>query len=66
MTCHCGSIAIWYVGANGFCRAHKAEAYRAAAHDKKLQQSVAGLLALDHQRQVRDIGELSTTRRRRF
>lgn len=64
MTCHCGSIAIWYVGANGFCRAHKAEAYRAAAHDKKLQQSVAGLIALDLERRKSDEGLLSSRRHR--
>lgn len=64
MTCHCGSIAIWYVRNLGFCRAHKEEAYEAAARDKKLQQSVYGLLALDHERRCMDNGELAGRRHR--
>jgi hypothetical protein len=62
MTCKCGNVALWYVGSNGFCRAHKTEAYQAAAEAKQLQQSVAGLLALDHQRRVRDTRELASGR----
>lgn len=58
MTCQCGNIAIWYVGSEGFCRAHKTEAYAAAARDKRLQESVHGLLILDHQRRKRDEREL--------
>lgn len=54
MTCHCGSTALWYVGSKGFCRSHKAEAYTAAADAKRLQQSVNGLLALDHQHKARE------------
>jgi len=60
LICSCGSVALWYVGSEGFCRAHKAEAYEAAARDKRLQQSIAGLLALDHQRKCKDEHEMAT------
>jgi len=62
MTCSCGATALWYVGSEGFCRAHKAEAYAAAARDKRLQQSLHGLVILDHQRRAQEERELSTGR----
>lgn len=54
MTCHCGGVALWHIGPRGFCRAHKEEAYREAAKDKKLQESVHGLLVLDWRRRKND------------
>jgi len=51
MTCHCGSIALRQVGSKGFCKQHESEAFAEARKAKILQQSVAGLLALDHERQ---------------
>ena len=59
MFCQCGSVALRKVGKRGFCHAHEREAYQAAAEAKQLQQSVAGLLALDHQRRQRDQREIS-------
>ena len=58
MTCHCGKTAIWYVGSTGYCREHKTEAYAAAAKEKQLQNSVQGLLTLDHERRRRDEREV--------
>ena len=54
MTCHCGSIALRHVGSQGFCKEHMAEAFAEAAKAKRLQQSIAGLLALDHERRKSD------------
>ena len=64
MTCHCGSIALRHVGSLGFCKEHTAEAFAEAAKAKRLQQSIAGLLALDHQRRKTDEHALSPNHRR--
>lgn len=64
MLCHCGSAAMRKVGSRGWCWAHESEAFKAAAIAKQQQQSIAGLLALDHERRVRDVGELATRRHR--
>jgi len=58
MTCHCGNIALRHVGDQGFCKLHEREAFEAAARDKRLQQSIAGLLTLDHERRRRDEREV--------
>ena len=63
MTCHCGSIALRHVGSQGFCKEHTAEAFAEAAKAKRLQQSIHGLLILDHQRQKEDERDLYIRRR---
>jgi len=59
-TCYCGGVALRHVGRRGFCKLHIPEAFEAAAEAKRLQQSVNGLLALDHERRSRDKQDLST------
>lgn len=58
MTCFCGAVALRHVGPEGFCKLHEKEAFEAAARDKRMQQSIAGLLARDHERRCRDEHEL--------
>jgi len=62
MTCFCGAVALRHVNDEGFCKLHEKEAFAAAARDKKLQQSVQGLLALDHQRRAWDARETAYRR----
>jgi len=52
--CSCGAVAMRHVNAEYFCNTHIQEAYAAAARDKKLQQSIAGLLMRDHKRIYRE------------
>ena len=63
-TCYCGGVALRHVGRRGFCKLHIPEAFEAAAEAKQMQQSIAGLLALDHQRRRIDEGELAARRHR--
>ena len=64
MTCFCGAVALRHVNDEGFCKQHEREAFEAAARDKRLQQSIQGLLARDHERSSRDNRELSSVFRR--
>jgi hypothetical protein len=48
MTCFCGAVALRHVNEEGFCKLHEKEAFAAAARDKRMQQSINGLLMRDH------------------
>jgi len=64
MTCFCGAVALRHVNDEGFCKLHEKEAFAAAARDKKLQQSIAGLLMRDHHLKGNDDQTLGARRHR--
>jgi hypothetical protein len=64
MTCFCGAIALRHVNEEGFCKLHEREAFEAAARDKRMQQSIAGLLMRDHHLRGNDDESLGASRHR--
>jgi hypothetical protein len=60
MTCFCGAVALRHVNEEGFCKLHEREAFEAAARDKRMQQSINGLLARDRERTCTDEHQLTS------
>lgn len=46
----CGKTALRKVGSRGYCKQHIPESYVEAAKEKRLQQSLHGLMVLDWRR----------------